>query len=210
MRFSPIVFVPSTLPLLLIASVQRHSPVYCIAVGDRVRVVSDVQVKGVNAKGLCGEVVTAHEESAEEWGACCELAWGQAPLAVRLARESRQPVVYCAYNEVALEEKRGERDAVSFQDPFVEGDRVRITDADVLVRGQSAKGRVGTVIYAWSQCETDPACCCNELATDAPLRVRLDLDEPEDPNDWREAVGYFHPNEVVVLRSDSDAQSHQY
>ena len=101
------------------------------------------------------------------------------------------PIAYCAYNEVEMVEKRGMRSGVTAYEQFVEGDRVRVT-ADVLVRGEVAQGKLGTVVNAWSQCETDPACCCNELATDAPLEVQLD-------GACAELVGYFCEDEVEVV-----------
>ena len=41
----------------------------------------------------------------------------------------------------------------------------------------------GTVSDVWSSCETDPACCCNELTT-APLTVALQPNGVADADKW--------------------------
>ena len=84
-----------------------------------------------------------------------------------------------------------------------EGDRVRVV-ADVQVKGgRNARGWEGTVSDVWEICETDPACCCAELATDAPLTVRLEAPAAKDDR----LVGYYSPEEVKVLRSGGGAKS---
>ena len=56
---------------------------------------------------------------------------------------------------------------------IIEGDRVEVK-ADIQVKGRSALGLTGVVTNVWEICETDPACCCAELATDATHTVQLD------------------------------------
>ena len=189
--------------------VLRTPSILCVEEGDLVRVIADVTVKGgLNAKGLIGTVTSKWEASEDEWGACCELAWGEPTLTVALTRDgkarSNGPVGYFEYDELMMVEKAGERTAENRFEQFVEGDRVRVT-ADVSVRGRSAKGRLGTVISAWSQCETDPACCCNELAT-VPLQVRLDdqddaaiLPESHESGAVAPLIGYFNEDEVITV-----------
>ena len=76
---------------------------------------------------------------------------------------------YFAENEV----KRLTVDPSRFSHEFIEGDRVEVVK-EVLVKGGSTLGMCGTVTNVWVICETDPACCCAELAFDAPLTVQLD------------------------------------
>jgi len=98
-------------------------PVVCVARGDVVQVVTDVIVKGENCKGMVGEVVEdLSEEDPEEWGACCDLAWGQPPLKVQL-----RATVKGYFAEGELTRLSGSRGW-----DLVEGDRVRVT-ADVQV-----------------------------------------------------------------------------
>merc|ERR1711879_9506 len=54
-----------------------------------------------------------------------------------------------------------------------EGDRMEVV-RDVRVKGiENARGMQGIVSDVWMECETDAACCCNELAT-APVTVNLE------------------------------------
>ena len=180
-------------PALLLAPDGRHARPVCVCRGDVVQVIANVTVKGVQTSGMVGEVVEdLEEQDAEEWGACCELAFGQESLTVRL-RETLNG--YFAYDEV-------EKLAGSKGFDLAEGDRVRVT-ADVQVKGgRNANGWEGTVSDVWEICETDPACCCAELATDAPLTVRLEAptsSEAPAAND-KGLVGYYSPEEVKVLR----------
>jgi len=172
-----------SLGLSAAAPPRSRRPRCSLALGDTVRVVADVKVEGgLNANGLLGEVVSKHDEESE------------ATLSVCLRRK---PVTaYLAYDEVAMVEKCGPRTDENAYERFVEGDRVRVVTDDVLVRGESVEGRLGVVSSAWSQCETDPACCCNELATDAPLQVQLD--EPEAT-----LIGYFNDEEVELIAPKS-------
>ena len=97
---------------------------------------------------------------------------------------------YFAYDEVRV---LGER-ASSVN--IAEGDRVEVIEEVMIKGGVNAKGMQGTVIDAWVICETDPACCCAELATDAPLTVRLDAPCMDG---IKELVGYFSDHEVAVV-----------
>ena len=199
MQLTARVLVPA-----LLAS--RTSRLECVTRGDVVRVTSDIMVKGVNANGYIGVVVEDHSvEDPEEWGACCELAFDQAPLEVRL-----QPMVKGYFDYGELEKLPGG----SPGSEITEGDRVRVVD-DVEVKGLNANGWLGTVIDAWEGCETDPACCCNELAT-VPFTVRLEPDEKASEAIASRAsarqsdkpfVGYFQFDEVALL--SSAAQSSQ-
>ena len=66
---------------------------------------------------------------------------------------------------------------------------------DVGVRGiDNARGMRGTVTDGRSECETDAACCCNELAT-AAVTVRLE--------DAASLVGYFCEEEVELVKGRS-------
>ncbi|KAL1514497.1 hypothetical protein AB1Y20_003596 [Prymnesium parvum] len=181
--------------------------------GDEVRVIADVQLAGGRAaKGLYGRVVEdLREDDGESWGACCELAWGQPPLTVHLRGEG--PLGYFELDELTLvhrdlraleafeeSERRRWRQVygeewVARRQELLEGDRVEVT-RDVRVKGvESARGMRGTVVDVWSDCETDAACCCNELTT-APVTVQLEA------NDETPLVGYFHEDELVRVGSE--------
>ena len=173
------------LPTLLALSPSPRAPFpVCVSRGDVVEIIKDVSVKGEPAKGMVGEVIEDLEENdAEEWGACCEVAWGEPTLRVEL-----RPTVtgYFAENEV-------KRISAAKTMDLVEGDRIIVTE-DVQVRGRNSNGWEGTVTDVWTGCETDPPCCCNELATE-PLTVRL---EPP-PAEGDALVGLFSTEEVRVL-----------
>ena len=59
------------------------------------------------------------------------------------------PLGYFAYEELEVVERSGARSAETMYDQLVEGDRVRVT-AEVMVRGASALGRLGTVTSVWA------------------------------------------------------------
>ena len=40
---------------------------------------------------------------------------------------------------------------------------------------ENARGLRGKIVDVYASCEIDPACCCNELATDATITVLLDV-----------------------------------
>ena len=42
---------------------------------------------------------------------------------------------------------------------------------------ENARGLRGKIVDVYASCEIDPACCCNELATDATITVLLDVPE---------------------------------
>ena len=184
--------------------------------GDQIVVTDpDVTVTRTRAFGMTGTVLRVWGEgddaSDDEWGACCELAWDEPTLTVRMHPVG--PVGYFAENEVELLERPRPADApVGQVAKIAEGDRVRVT-AEMSVKGESALGRLGTCIAVWEQCETDPACCCNELAFDAPLTVRLDAAEiqigaPADTSSSGRAeetisTGYFREDEVARLTTSS-------
>ena len=184
----------AVVPALLLCGRGAQRNIACVCRGDVVQVISDVLVKGKNVNGFVGDVVEdLEEQDAEEWGACCELAFGQESLTVHL-----RPTVkgYFDYGEVTkLAGAKGY--------DIVEGDRVRVT-SDVVVRGRSALGWEGTVSDVWEICETDPACCCAELAGAEPLTVRLEA-PPAEGDGTQPLVGYFSPEEVQVLRSGGAA-----
>jgi len=79
------------------------------------------------------------------------------------------------------------------QQDFEVGDRVQVVK-DVFhekLGGQSSKGLVGCVVSVWEICAEDPACCCAELATDAPVEVVFG-----EPVEW---LGYFAEDELRLL-----------
>ena len=179
--------------------------------GDTIRVTADVAVKGRSAKGLTGTVLKVFgegDDATDDWGACCELAWGEPTITARL---QRKVTGYFDFRELTLlhrdqarvaafEARERERWRAVYDEDWtppahrelVEGDRVQVV-ADVAVKGYaSARGMQGVVANVWAECETDAACCCNELAT-APVTVEL---EPEEEG---ELIGYFCSEEVEVL-----------
>lgn len=163
---------PSTLSATMLALPQRHCwSAIMLAPGDLVKVVADdFAVKSFDAKGWVGKVTEVRgEPDAEEWGACCELAWEEPELVVAF---SGLPVTgYFEESEVRRLDARGG------SAPITEGDRVKIIRDVTIKGGVNANGRMGTVTDAWVICETDPACCCAELTT-APLTVLLDPSIP--------------------------------
>ena len=61
-------------PALLSLPDGRHARPACVCRGDVVQIVADVKVKGVNTRGMVGEIEEDLDEvDAEEWGACCEV-----------------------------------------------------------------------------------------------------------------------------------------
>ena len=108
------------LALLLPPHAPRFSAdnIACVCKGDVVQIVSDVMVKGTNTKGMVGDVLEDLDENdAEEWGACCELAFGQASLNVRL-----RPTVMGYFEPGELQKLSGSKGC-----DIDEGDRVRVT-----------------------------------------------------------------------------------
>ena len=170
--------------------------------GDLITVTAEVNATGgVPAKGLVGLVSEdLAEPDAERWGACCEPAWGEPTLVVRLQKPVRG---YFEHSELR-------RLTVRKSSDLLEGDRVEIVE-QVTVKGFEARGMEGTVVDVWTGCDTDPACCCNELATAA---VQVDLDPPalvaaaaggeaegvEGAKPAEAWTGLFHQDEVAVLR----------
>ena len=148
--------------LTLPVAVHALSLVRPPLLGDRVKVTGDVTVRGANARGWVGVVTGLVERDETEWGVCCQVET-DATITVDLTAPG--PTGYFAESELKL---LGER-RCSIQ----EGDRVEVT-TDVQVKGQSALGRTGNVTNVWEICETDPACCCAELATDHTHTVQLD------------------------------------
>lgn len=154
----------------------------CLAPGDRVKVIEAVRARGVaSTLGFKGTVVDVAEEDAENWGVCCQVD-AESAVKVRLDR----PTGYYEHSEV-------ERLDRSRTGDVEEGEEVRVCK-EVGAKGMpDTCGLTGTVVDVWTGCETDPACCCNELAT-APITVRL---HPEGTAD--EWWGYYAKAELVVL-----------
>jgi len=183
------------LALLLPPHAPRFSAdnIACVCKGDVVQIVSDVMVKGTNTKGMVGDVLEDLDENdAEEWGACCELAFGQASLNVRL-----RPTVMGYFEPGELQKLSGSKGC-----DIDEGDRVRVTD-DVQVKGgRNSNGWEGMVYEVWSDCETDPCCVCNELST-VPIKVMLELPTDADAaaDQPPPLEGLYDPDEVKVLRA---------
>ena len=182
------------LPALLVHR-RASTEISCVCRGDVVQIIDDVMVKGKNTNGMVGDVFEdLAENDAEEWGACCELAYGQASLRVRL-----RPTLNGYFEPEELSKLHG-----SSGIEIVEGDRVQVVQ-DVQVRGgRNSKGWEGTVTDVWTDCETDPCCCCNELAT-APITVRLEMvvdddDAVDADTQPQPLVGLFDPEEVRVMR----------
>ena len=167
---------PLSPPLLLRRS-NKLPPRLCLPVlvecGDFVRVVADVEIgDGVSARDMVGEVVVADTEP-------------------YITVELRKPILgYFEYGELqSLKGSSGE---------LVEGDRVKCIESVTVKGGIDALGLEGTVYSVWEQCETDPACCCNELAT-VPLQVNLDppAAAAATSSSW---TGQLSAEDVVVLR----------
>lgn len=59
---------------------------------------------------------------------------------------------------------------------FEVNDVVKVKSGIVL-DGRDWSGMVGKVVSTWTKCETDPACCCAELATDGAIRVDFSVDK---------------------------------
>ena len=80
---------------------------------------------------------------------------------------------------------------------LVEGDEVRVC-RDVAAKGiPDTNGMVGEVVNVWASCEVDPACCCNELAIDAPITVHLRPAHGSSDTAW---IGYYAEDELQVVR----------
>ena len=55
---------------------------------------------------------------------------------------------------------------------------IEIVDVMRAAKGvENARGLRGKIVDVYASCEIDPACCCNELATDATITVLLDVPE---------------------------------
>ena len=175
----------------------------CLAEGDHVLVVRDVRVKGHRtALGMTGCVLDTCEREADEWG-CCMQVETDAPIAVQL-----EPSIEGYFQESELELLEGQRDVASSPRELREGCRVRVKE-EVIVRGHSSKGAVGYIVDAWEICETDPACCCAELAAEATITVRLPLWQREGRAQGGVGrggttkpplIGYFAPDELAPIR----------
>ena len=164
--------------------VMRVAPASMLSRGDEVLITSPVLVKGKSARGRRGRVADLlGERDADEWG-CCQTLDVDASIVVEL--EPIGPLGYYAANE--LEAETG-----SNRLEHTEGDRVRVCK-DVVVKGESSLGRTGCVVDVWTGCEVDPACCCNENASDHSITVRLDAAEGSP---WE--TGYFSEGELELL-----------
>jgi len=114
-----------------------------------------------------------------------------APITVRLFLPT---IGYFAEDELELVARPGD----AFVNPalrFVEGDEVRVLE-DVMVKGSNARSECGVVVHTWVICETDPACCCAELVTDASIQVNLVGRECSETAVGEEALGYFAEHEL--------------
>ena len=143
--FVPSLMLTGTVAAPLLQCRVNQSPAM-VATGDLVRVVADVEIgEGVSAQDMVGTVLTDGEI---------------------ITVELRKPILgYFEYGELkSLKGSSGE---------LVEGDRVKVVESVTVKGGIDALGLEGTVFSVWEQCETDPACCCNELAT-VPLQINLD------------------------------------
>ena len=205
---------------------SRHA--LCLAAGDVIRVIADVKVKGgLNANGMTGVVTKVFGEGDDAcddtWGACCDLAWGEPTLTVSL---NRPHTGYFEFRELklvardeaavkAFEASECERWLAVYDEEWpgtpqelYEGDLVEVV-RDVPIKGiESTLGMVGTVVNVWMECETDAACCCNELAT-APVTVQFDLTPQiaEAAGEGSEIlVGYFCEEEVEVVQPQKIAE----
>ena len=219
-------------PALRISPCCRGGSVACLTQGDEIRVVGDVVVRGSSAKGRTGKILKVWgegDDASDDWGACCELAWGEPTLTVALNPPPAPPPTlgYFAFAELRLverdakvvaafeESERRRRQAVldeseggpplvlGARPELLEGDVVEVVD-DVPVKGiPNSRGMRGVVTDVWVLCETDPACCCAELATDAPVTVRLDpslADGEATAPDSEPCIGRFCEDEVELMR----------
>ena len=195
---SPASFIFTTSP-----SVCRSPPhVVCLAQGDVIRVVADVEVKGeLNTNGMTGEIVKVGGESDD----------GSVTVALRQPSQPG-PTGYFDFRELRLIHRDLEKLAafeaserarwlavhdeewIPTHQELVEGDRVEVV-GNVAVKGKDARGMQGTVTDVWNECETDAACCCNELAT-SPVTVQLDEAPP--------LIGYFCEDEVERVKDEHD------
>lgn len=201
---------------------SRSPPVVCLTVGDIVRVVADVNVKGGrNANGMTGKIVKVFgegDDASDDWGACCELAWGEPTLTVHMHDDDDAKAAtvdgYFDFNELklvhrdanalaAFEESERQRwrdvydeEWVQTHQELIEGDLVEVV-RDVGAKGiANALGMQGVVTDVRTECETDAACCCNELAT-ASVTVRL---AAAAPSRREPVVGYFCEDEVELVK----------
>jgi uncharacterized Zn ribbon protein len=178
---------------------RPRASVSCLSTGDSVRIVEDVKVKGQSTLGWTGVVTDALERDVDEWG-CCQQVETDARFTVRLC----EPITgYFAENELEVV-ARGSAAPVKPGVSFVEGDLVRVV-ADVTVKGLNARSECGVVTSVWEICKTDPACCCAELATDAPIRVNMIGRHSTCPpmEGEQEVHGYFAEHELRELTTDA-------
>ena len=92
------------------------------------------------------------------------------------------------------------RDGSTSSNYFKVGEQVRVS-TDVWHRPPhaskpsfSSKGREGSVVQVWEKCEVDPACCCAELAFDAPIEVRFEGDDYDETSSFWTA--FFAVDEI--------------
>ena len=99
------------------------------------------------------------------------------------------------------------RDGSTSSNYFKVGEKVRVS-TDVWHRPPhaskpsfSSKGREGSVVQVWEKCEVDPACCCAELAFDAPIEVRFEGDDYDETSSFWTA--FFAVDEIESCESMS-------
>lgn len=86
------------------------------------------------------------------------------------------------------------------------GETVLVAE-DVITRGRSVKGMVGTVKGVWGKCEEDPICCCAENAMEeASVEVEFQLTTEEaekfgDTVHGKSFSTYFATDELQVVAS---------
>lgn len=180
------------------AARRSLSAMCSLTVGDKVCVVQQVKVKGSSTLGWTGVVVNdAADTDADEWG-CCQQVETDARYTVQLFK----PVLgYFAEDELELVTRSpSQRSDTGVR--FFEGDLVRVVD-DVVVKDSNSKSEIGIVYNIWEICETDPACCCAELATDASIQVNMIERHPYDIetqcNGSESLTGYFTEEEIWKL-----------
>ena len=61
------------------------------------------------------------------------------------------------------------------------------------------------MVQVWEKCEVDPACCCAELAFDAPIEVRFEGDDYDETSSFWTA--FFAVDEIESCERKASSNS---